>query len=311
LWSHASHGVQRRRDDADCADQEFENILSDDPGLSASLTFNCNDDVSAPFIASGVRPRVAILREQGVNGQAEMAAAFDRAGFAAIDVHMSDLMAGDISLADFHGLAACGGFSYGDVLGAGEGWAKSILFNERLSNDFAAFFARDNTFSLGVCNGCQMLSALQTLIPGAEHWPRFARNTSEQYEARLSLVRVESSPSILLEGMAGSHLPIVVAHGEGRAQFASEDAANTAEQSGTVALRFIDNHLNVTDRYPYNPNGSPQGIGGLCSRDGRVTIMMPHPERVYRGSQLSWAPSIWREDSGWMRLFRNGRVWLG
>jgi len=311
VWSHASHGVQRRRDDADCADQEFENILSDDPGLSASLSFNCDDDVSAPFIASGVRPRVAILREQGVNGQAEMAAAFDRAGFAAIDVHMSDLMAGDISLADFHGLAACGGFSYGDVLGAGEGWAKSILFNERLSNDFAAFFARDNTFSLGVCNGCQMLSALQTLIPGAEHWPRFARNTSEQYEARLSLVRVESSPSILLEGMAGSHLPIVVAHGEGRAQFASEDAVNTAEQSGTVALRFIDNHLNVTNRYPYNPNGSPQGIGGLCSRDGRVTIMMPHPERVYRGSQLSWAPPTWREDSGWMRLFRNGRVWLG
>jgi phosphoribosylformylglycinamidine synthase len=311
VWSHASHGVQQRRDDADCADQEFENILSDDPGLSASLSFNCDDDVSAPFIASGVRPRVAILREQGVNGQAEMAAAFDRAGFAAIDVHMSDLMAGDISLADFHGLAACGGFSYGDVLGAGEGWAKSILFNERLSNDFAAFFERDNTFSLGVCNGCQMLSALQTLIPGAEHWPRFARNTSEQYEARLSLVRVESSPSILLDGMAGSHLPIVVAHGEGRAQFASEDAVNTAEQSGTVALRFIDNHLNVTNRYPYNPNGSPQGIGGLCSRDGRVTIMMPHPERVYRGSQLSWAPPTWREDSGWMRLFRNGRVWLG
>jgi phosphoribosylformylglycinamidine synthase len=311
LWTHTSHGVQRRRDNAACADQEFDNIVADDPGLSARLTFPCDEDIAAPFIASGSRPRIAILREQGVNGQAEMAAAFHRAGFTAVDVHMSDLMSGAVSMTGFHGLAACGGFSYGDVLGAGEGWAKSILFNARLSDEFSAFFSREDTFSLGVCNGCQMLSALQRLIPGTDHWPRFARNTSEQYEARLALVRIESSPSILLAGMAGSHLPIVVAHGEGRAQFADDAQAETAESSGTIALRYLNNGLEVTDRYPYNPNGSPNGIGGLCSRDGRVTIMMPHPERVYRASQLSWSPADWQEDSGWMRLFRNGRAWLG
>ena len=311
LWTHTSHGVQRRRDNAACADQEFDNIVADDPGLSARLTFPCDEDIAAPFIASGTRPRIAILREQGVNGQAEMAAAFHRAGFTAVDVHMSDLMSGAVSMTGFHGLAACGGFSYGDVLGAGEGWAKSILFNARLSDEFSAFFSREDTFSLGVCNGCQMLSALQRLIPGTDHWPRFARNTSEQYEARLALVRIESSPSILLAGMSGSHLPIVVAHGEGRAQFADDAQAETAESSGTIALRYLNNGLEVTDRYPHNPNGSPNGIGGLCSRDGRVTIMMPHPERVYRASQLSWSPADWQEDSGWMRLFRNGRAWLG
>jgi phosphoribosylformylglycinamidine synthase len=309
LWSRTSHQLQRRRDNPGCADQEFENILADDPGLSADLSFNPGEDVAAPFILSGLAPRVAVLREQGVNGQAEMAAAFDRAGFTAVDVHMSDLLAGRVSLADFQGLAACGGFSYGDVLGAGEGWAKTILFNTGLRNQFATFFERGDTFSLGVCNGCQMLSNLSELIPGAGHWPRFARNTSEQYEARLVLVQVENSPSLMLQGMADSRLPIVVAHGEGRALFADGDPG-VAQAAATVGMRYIDHHGAVTDRYPYNPNGSPAGIAGLCSEDGRVTIMMPHPERVFRTAQLSWAPEDWPEDSGWMRLFRNARAWV-
>jgi phosphoribosylformylglycinamidine synthase len=240
----------------------------------------------------------------------EMAAAFDLAGFAAVDVHMSDVIAGRQDLSDCHGLAACGGFSYGDVLGAGEGWAKSILFNEAVRSRFEQFFARTDTFALGVCNGCQMLSALQEIIPGADHWPRFARNRSEQYEARLSLVKVEASPSVLLSGMEGSHLPIVVAHGEGRAQFASADEQASLESAGLVAMRFIDHDLRVAGSYPYNPNGSPNGITGLCNEDGRITIMMPHPERVFRAAQLSWCPSEWQTDSGWMRLFRNARVWL-
>jgi phosphoribosylformylglycinamidine synthase len=254
---------------------------------------------------------VAILREQGVNGQMEMAAAFDRAGFTAVDVHMSDVMAGTQDLTDCHGLAACGGFSYGDVLGAGEGWAKSILFNDAVRARFEQFFARTDTFSLGVCNGCQMMSALQSIIPGSDHWPRFARNHSEQYEARLSLVRIESSPSVLLKGMEGSYLPIVVAHGEGRAQFSQTSTASALEAAGLVALRFIDHHQNVTENYPFNPNGSPGGVTGLCNSDGRVSIMMPHPERVFRAAQMSWRPSEWDQDSGWMRLFRNARVWLG
>jgi len=311
MWSRVSHGIARLRDNTECADQEYDAIVASDPGLSANLTFKCDEDTAAPMIATGVRPRVAILREQGVNGQLEMAAAFDRAGFTAVDVHMSDLLAGETSLSGFHGLAACGGFSYGDVLGAGEGWAKSILFHEEVRAQFSAYFNRADTFALGVCNGCQMLSALQELIPGANHWPRFAKNTSEQYEALLALVRVEPSPSIMMSGMVGSHLPIVVAHGEGRAQFESNAALETADQSGTVALRYLANDLSVAQQYPANPNGSPAGMAGLCSNDGRVTIMMPHPERVYRASQLSWAPEDWREDSGWMRLFRNARVWLG
>ena len=311
LWSETSHAIARARDNADCADEEFAAIQVADPGLSAALTFDCDDDIAAPFIATGSRPKVAILREQGVNGQMEMAAAFDRAGFTAVDVHMSDLMAGHQTLADFHGLAACGGFSYGDVLGAGEGWAKSILFNEGVRARFAQFFERTDTFSLGVCNGCQMLSALQEIIPGTDHWPRFARNRSEQYEARLALVKVEASPSVLLSGMAGSHLPIVVAHGEGRARFATEQHRHSAESAGLVAMRFIDHELNTASRYPANPNGSPDGITGLCNTDGRVTIMMPHPERVFRAAQLSWCPAEWQTDSGWMRLFRNARVWLG
>ncbi len=311
LWSETSHAIARLRDNAVCADAEFAAIQQSSPGLSAALTYDCDEDVAAPMIATGVRPQVAILREQGVNGQMEMAAAFDRAGFTAVDVHMSDLISGRRHLDEFHGLVACGGFSYGDVLGAGEGWAKTILFSDTLRERFQTFFQRGDTFSLGVCNGCQMLSALQSIIPGTDDWPRFARNQSEQYEARLALVRVESSPSILLRDMAGSHLPIVVAHGEGRVRFSSVESQVALEGSGQVALRFIDHELNTTEVYPLNPNGSVAGITGMCSADGRVTIMMPHPERVFRAAQLSWCPPEWRTDSGWMRLFRNARIWLG
>ncbi|MEM1152658.1 MAG: phosphoribosylformylglycinamidine synthase [Pseudomonadota bacterium] len=310
LWTRTSYEIQSLRDNPDCAKEEYERVLLDDAGLSAQLTFDPDEDISAPFIAKGVRPRVAILREQGVNGQVEMAAAFHRAGFAAVDVHMSDLQHGRVALSDFKGLVACGGFSYGDVLGAGEGWAKSILFNPRLRDAFAAFFANEGSFTLGVCNGCQMISTLKELIPGADHWPRFVRNRSEQFEARLALARIEASPSILLAGMAGSHLPVAVAHGEGRAEFASEQVAGECESSDTVCLRFIEHDLSPAERYPANPNGSPQGLTGLTSADGRATIMMPHPERIFRTVQHSWAPAEWGEDGAWMRLFRNARVWL-
>jgi phosphoribosylformylglycinamidine synthase len=310
LWAQNSHAIQRERDNADCADQEFDQICEEDPGLSAELSFDINTDVAAPMIATGVRPRIAILREQGVNGQAEMAAAFHRAGFEAVDVHMSDLKAGRRHLSEFKGLAACGGFSYGDVLGAGEGWAKGVLFDSAMSDQFQAFFERSDSFALGVCNGCQMLSALAPLIPGTDHWPRFARNLSEQYEARLVRVRVEKSASVLLSDMAGSELPIVVAHGEGRAQFAADDSLSNLETSNRVALRYLDNHGETASVFPANPNGSPNGITGICNADGRINIMMPHPERVFRSVQMSWAPSDWPEDSGWMRLFRNARVWV-
>jgi phosphoribosylformylglycinamidine synthase len=311
LWARTSFELQSLRDDPDCAREEFERIAADDPGLSAQLSFDPAEDIAAPYVATGARPQVAILREQGVNGQVEMAAAFHRAGFAPVDVHMSDLLEGRRSLAQFRGLVACGGFSYGDVLGAGEGWAKSILFNVGLRDQFAVFFERPDTFSLGVCNGCQMVAALKSLIPGADHWPRFVRNRSEQFEARLALVRVEESPSLLLAGMAGSHLPIAVAHGEGRAEFAGAGAQQACLASGTVALRYLENDLSPATRYPANPNGSPGGITGLCSADGRVTIMMPHPERVFRTVQYSWAPPGWGEEGGWLRLFRNARCWLG
>jgi phosphoribosylformylglycinamidine synthase len=311
LWSRTSYEIQALRDNPDCANEEFQRHTEGDPGLSVSLSYDVAEDVSAPYIAVGARPRVAILREQGVNGHVEMAAAFHRAGFAPFDVHMSDILGGRTDLAQFRGLVACGGFSYGDVLGAGEGWAKSILFNESVRAGFSTFFQRDDTFTLGVCNGCQMVSSLKELIPGAAHWPRFVRNRSEQFEARLALVRVESSPSVLLSDMAGSHMPIAVAHGEGRAQFFDGAAEAACEASGTVALRYIENNLVVADRYPANPNGSPNGITGLTSEDGRATIMMPHPERVYRTIQHSWAPAQWGEDGGWLRLFRNARRWLG
>ncbi len=314
IWSETTHALQRLRDDVTCADEEHAlRTDANNAGLSVKATFALDDDVAAPFIArsGSARPRVAILREQGVNGQLEMAAAFDRAGFAAIDVHMSDLLEGRVGLKEFQGLAACGGFSYGDVLGAGGGWAKSILFHARTRAELSEFFARATTFTLGVCNGCQMVSNLAELIPGAQGFPRFVRNRSEQFEARLSLVRVEKSRSVLLQGMEGSLLPIAVAHGEGRAEFA-DDAERTAfETSGRVAVRFVDSHGDIATHYPENPNGSPSGIAAITSDDGRATLIMPHPERVFRAVQYSWHPRAWTEDAPWMRLFRNTRAFVG
>ncbi len=311
LWWTTTYHMQNLRDNPQCALQEYDAILdASDPGLHAQLTYNPQQDIVHSHIQREVRPRMAILREQGVNGQVEMAAAFDRAGFDSVDVHMSDILSGAVRLDEFKGLAACGGFSYGDVLGAGGGWAKSILLNTRARDQFAEFFQRDDTFALGVCNGCQMLSQLKDFIPGAEHWPRFLRNQSEQYEARLIMVEVQQSASILLRDMTGSRMPIVVAHGEGQAVFADAQLLRAADQSGSVALRYIDNYGKPTQTYPANPNGSPLGISGLTTTDGRVTIMMPHPERVFRTVQHSWHPRDWGEDSPWMRLFRNARLWL-
>ena len=301
--------MQKLRDNPACAVEEYDRLLDmDDPGLGVHLAFDPAEDIAAPFIGRGVRPRVAILREQGVNGQIEMAAAFDRAGFEAVDVHMSDIAAGRVGLADFTGIAACGGFSYGDVLGAGEGWAKSILFNPRTRDEFAAFFVRKDVFSLGVCNGCQMMSNLGELIPGAEAWPRFVKNRSEQFEARFVMVEVPESPSLFFTGMAGSRMPIATAHGEGFAEFA--DTAALRRTAGLVALRYVDNRGRVTERYPYNPNGSPEGITGLTTPDGRHTILMPHPERVFRTAQHSWHPAEWGEDGSWITMFRNARKWV-
>ena len=309
-WAETSYHVAALRDNADSVAEEFERISYADQGLSAELTFDPAEDISAPYIKSGVKPKVAIVREQGVNSQLEMAAAFDRAGFTAVDVHMSDLLAGRSSLQDMTGMVACGGFSYGDVLGAGEGWAKTVLFNAQIRDQFEAFFHRSGTFSLGVCNGCQMLSNLKPLIPGAQLWPRFVRNLSEQFEARFSLVRIDESPSIFLKGMAGTHMPIAVSHGEGRAEFASAQALAQLQQSDQIAMRFLENDLSVASRYPANPNGSPDGITGVTSDDGRATLMMPHPERVFRTVQNSWHPDNWGEDSGWMRIFRNARTFI-
>ena len=312
VWSEVSYRMAAQRDNPGCAIQEFEKYSQDsDPGLSVSLSFDPSDDITAPFLNIGSKPLVAVLREQGVNSQVEMAAAFDRAGFSAKDIHMSDLLAGHHSLEDFHGLVACGGFSYGDVLGAGEGWAKTILFNNYMRDQFTNFFARSATFTLGVCNGCQMLSSLKELIPGTKHWPKFVRNTSEQFEARFSLVKVESSPSALLRGMQDSYMPIVISHGEGRAEFSDADDMKELNKNKLVALRFVENTYEVASSYPSNPNGSPDGLTGLCSLDGRVTIMMPHPERVFRYVTNSWYPKNSGSDSGWMRLFRNARLFVG
>jgi phosphoribosylformylglycinamidine synthase len=311
-WSGTTHKMQGLRDNPECAQEEFDRILDgNDPGLHVALSYDLNANVAAPFINSGARPRMAVLREQGVNGQIEMAAAFDRAGFAAVDVHMSDVIAGRISLKDFHGLVACGGFSYGDVLGAGEGWAKSILFNPRARDEFEAFFKRDDSFSLGVCNGCQMMSNLHDLIPGAEAWPHFVRNNSEQFEARVAMVEVLKSPSIFLDGMAGSKMPIAVAHGEGRAEFRVGHEPTEVLRKHLATMRYVDNYGDPTEVYPANPNGSPLGITGLTTADGRFTIMMPHPERVFRAAQHSWHPDGWGEDGPWMRMFRNARVYVG
>ncbi len=307
LWSETSHQVQRRRDNPECADQELESIANwEDPGMQPRLSFPAGENPAAPVIMRGARPRVAILREQGVNGHVEMAAAFDLAGFDATDVHMSDLAEGHTSLDSFAGFAACGGFSFGDVLGAGRGWAKSILFHDDLREQFSRFFVDGTKFALGVCNGCQMLAALKDLIPGAGSWPEFAGNRSEQFEGRFSLVRVEDSPSVFLQGMAGSIIPVATAHGEGRAVFGNIDPVDAP-----VALRYVDSSGEATEHYPGNPNGSPAGITGLCNEDGRVTIMMPHPERTLRGVNFSWAPGEWGDTSPWRRMFQNARQWTG
>ncbi|MDE2346289.1 MAG: phosphoribosylformylglycinamidine synthase, partial [Gammaproteobacteria bacterium] len=312
LWSETSLHLQRLRDHPRCAQQEFDAKLeTGDPGLHAKLSFDASENVAAPYIATGLRPRIAVLREQGVNGQSEMAAAFDRAGFAAIDVHMTDIAEGRVTLTEYAGIVACGGFSYGDVLGAGQGWAKSILFNPRARDEFGRFFDRNDSFGLGVCNGCQMMAALGDLIPGTVGWPRFVRNASEQFEGRLSLVEIQPSASLLFSGMQGTVLPIAVAHGEGRAEFTRVDGAQQLLASGRVPLRFVDNHERHTEAYPANPNGSPLGIAGICNTDGRFTLLMPHPERVFRSLQMSWHPRGWGEDSPWMRMFHNARAWLG
>ena len=307
-WSETSYRMQALRDNENCAQQEFDSIENDEnTHISPVVTFDANEDITAEYQGMP-RPKVAILREQGVNGQQEMAAAFDKAGFDAIDVHMTDVLSGRVKFADYKGLVACGGFSYGDVLGAGRGWANSILFNETARNEFEGFFKRKDTFTLGVCNGCQMLSNLKEIIPGAEGWPAFVRNESEQFEARFSQVEIQKSPSILLKGMEGTRIPVAVAHGEGRMDFG---AGSPDDVEGLVGIRYVDANGQPTETYPFNPNGTQAGMTGLTTPDGRVTIMMPHPERVFRTVQNSWYPDDWQDDAPWMRLFRNARKWVG
>lgn len=311
IWSETTYRMQSLRDNPQCAQEEYDRILNEsDAGMHAHLTFNLQEDVAAPYINTGARPNMAILREQGVNGQTEMAAAFDRAGFNSVDVHMSDVIAGRISLKEFAGLVACGGFSYGDVLGAGEGWAKSILFNSRARDEFSAFFDRQDSFALGVCNGCQMMSNLHSIIPGSAHWPHFVRNKSEQFEARFAMIEVLESPSIFFNGMAGSRMPIAVAHGEGFTEFSDKGAVTAVLNQKLATMRFIDHASTPTEVYPFNPNGSPQGLTGFTTTDGRFSIMMPHPERVFRAVQHSWRPDGWQEDGPWMRMFRNARKFI-
>ncbi|HUX73974.1 MAG TPA: phosphoribosylformylglycinamidine synthase [Steroidobacteraceae bacterium] len=310
-WSEVSFRMQALRDNPECAREEYDRLLdADDPGLHAALSFDPGEDIAAPYINRGARPAAAVLREQGVNSHTEMGAVLTRAGFAAYDVHMTDILEGRTRLSGFQGLIACGGFSYGDVLGAGEGWAKSIIGNARARDEFSGFFGRPETFTLGICNGCQMLTALKELVPGSDAWPRFVRNRSEQYEARLTLVRIPQSRSVLLSGMAGSVLPIAVAHGEGRAEFDEADGVARLRSQNLLALEYVDHRQRATERYPFNPNGSPSGLAGVCNADGRITALMPHPERVFRSVQNSWVPPQWREDGGWLRLFRNARAYL-
>lgn len=311
-WAEVSYRMQAERDNPTTAKQQYERIADDnDPGLSPLVPFDPQEDIAAPMVNTGVRPQMAILREQGVNSHNEMAAAFHKAGFDPIDVHMSDILQGRRTLQSFKGAVACGGFSFGDVLGAGGGWAKSVLFHAQVRDAFQAFFERGDTFALGVCNGCQMLANLQDIVPGSEHWPRFVRNISEQFEARLSLVEVSDSPSIFLAGMRGARLPIVTSHGEGRAEFKSAEDQAAFVASGKVPARYVDHYGKPTEVYPMNPNGSFEGIAGATSADGRVTMLMPHPERVHRTVQHSWAPAEWGEDGPWLRMFRNARVWVG
>ena len=308
IWSKTSWQIARMRDNPTCADAEYARLLDQtDPGMQPKISFDVQHDIAAPFISTGVRPKVAILREQGVNSHVETAYVMHKAGFTAIDVHMSDLIAGRAKLSDFKGLIAVGGFSYGDVLGAGEGWAKTILFNNMMAEQFSQFFHRNDTFGLGICNGCQMMSNLKSIIPGAAAWPKFTKNKSEQFEGRFSMVEVMESSSIFMQGMAGTQTPIAIAHGEGFADFSITGDMNSAQ----VAMRFIDNHGHETQDYPYNPNGSPQGITAVTNEDGRFTVMMPHAERVFRSVLNSWHPESWGEDSPWMRMFRNSRKWVG
>ena len=314
MWSETTYQMQKLRDNPICAQQEYDRILdANNHGLFAELTFNPSENISATYISTGIRPKMAILREQGVNGHVEMAVSFDRAGFETYDVHMSDIIAGRVSLKDFAGFVACGGFSYGDVLGAGEGWAKSILFNSRARDEFSAFFNRNDSFALGVCNGCQMMSNLQSIIPGATHWPHFVKNKSEQFESRLAMVEVLDSPSLFFKGMVGSKMPIAVAHGEGFTEFKEPSAISVVNviANKLVTMRFVDNSSTPTTGYPFNPNGSPQGITGLTTTDGRFSIMMPHPERVIRNVQNTWQLTGNTEDSGWIRMFRNARKFVG
>ena len=314
MWAQTSYHIQRLRDNPESADSEFKLIQDDnDPGLSLNLTYDPSENIAAPFVARGARPRVAVLREQGVNGHVEMAAAFDRAGFEAVDVHMSDILEGELGLDGFKALVACGGFSYGDVLGAGGGWAKSILFNARTRESFQRFFNREDTLALGVCNGCQMMAQLKTLIPGAERWPAFVRNLSAQFEARTVMLEVTPSVSVWLEGMVGSRMPVAIAHGEGRALFQNGDDLATLRQNGQVGLRYTDHYGKPAAAYPHNPNGSPEGVTGFCSADGRVQILMPHPERVFRALQNSWYPASHKsqEEGAWLRIFQNARRWIG
>ncbi len=304
LWSSTSYEIAKLRDNPQCAEEEFASIIEDTKGLKIDIGFDHNQSVSTPYIASGIKPKIAILREQGVNGQVEMAAAFNKAEFDAIDVHMSDILSGRISLQDFKGLVACGGFSYGDVLGAGRGWASSILYNTKAKDNFQAFFERKDSFALGVCNGCQMMSNLGEIIPGSEHWPSFNRNVSEQFEARFSSVKISESNSIFLKDMAGSTMPIAIAHGEGRAIF----KGNQSEQH--IALQYVDHAGDLTQTYPHNPNGSDNAVAGVTNDSGQVTIMMPHPERVFRAVQNSHHPKDWSERSPWMMMFENSRAWV-
>jgi phosphoribosylformylglycinamidine synthase len=303
-WSSTSFEIAKLRDNPKCAQSENDQLLVDSKGLIAKPSFDIDEHLSAPYINVGNKPKIAILREQGINGHIEMAAAFSLAGFEASDVHMSDILAGKISLADYKGLAACGGFSYGDVLGAGRGWANSILYNEKTKDEFSAFFDRSESFTLGVCNGCQMISNLKEIIPGTNNWPTFERNTSEQFEARVTSVEIMQSESLFFEGMAGSIMPIAVAHGEGRANFSS--ASNT----NNITIRYVDHNGNATQTYPHNPNGSENAVASLCDDSGRIAIMMPHPERVFRSIQNSWHPNSWKERSPWMRMFENARKWV-
>jgi len=302
LWSKTSYEVAKLRDNPECVNEEFESISHDTPGLVFDPKFDI-DEAIAPGYLKGIKPKIAVLREQGINGQIEMAAAFIKAGFEAVDVHMSDILSGKISLEQFKGLVACGGFSYGDVLGAGRGWANSILFNPKAKDSFSKFFQREDSFSLGVCNGCQMLSNLKDIIPGTENWPTFNRNRSEQFEARFSSITIKESKSIFFQGMEGSTMPIAIAHGEGRATF-------NGNQTSDIALQYVDHFNQPTQLYPNNPNGSDMSTAGVTNISGQVTIMMPHPERVFRAIQNSYHPESWNERSPWLRMFENARKWV-